>query len=592
MAKIRSTATPNELRDSARDSLKESVAETAVARTRDFSFQDRATADVESGGVGRVLDHLIRINELIAPWWCVQRDLDLRKFWKQSDHLSGAMRAITNKITTIDFKVRPRDRSVTSQVKMAAEAEATLRTTPEYGKGWTTWLGKFLEDLLGVDNGGFAEIIGGGRPDGPIVGKALSIAHLDSTRAMRTSNPEFPVIYQDTDGRRYKIHYTRLLSASLLPSADVEMHDVGFSCVSGAVNNAQCLIDISRYKQEKLGSRPARGIIVGKKGISPEEILYAFWVANEQMDSEGLSRYAKLVVIAPDRGRGEIDLDFLPLSELPDGFDEKDSTTLGMFAIALAFGVDARELWPSSTTGASKADAMIQHLKARGKGPGHIMSIVEHQINQKFLPPSLIFKFDWQDDEQDMLRAEVRDKRSQRHERDVLYGGIDLRTVREEMLEDQDITRAQFAAMELEDGRLEDGASVLTLFFSTDPLIKELLDVGDVGKLMAFTDGVEEGGELREVGERARMRGVLDKALMKAYKALADAGWSTQKAKVRQCVAALEFLKKKWEPQQPQDSPPRGVPGPVPQRTASDRERIRNEDDYRGDGEAQIVEDM
>ena len=110
------------------------------------------------------------------------------------------------------------------------------------------------------------------------------------------------------------------------------------------------------------------------------------------MDSAGLKSYSRLVVMAPKGGRGEIKLNILDLAKLPDGFDEEESTQLAMFAIALAFGVDARELWPSSTSGATKADAMVQHLKARGKGPGHIMSLIEHQVNQKLMPETLTFK--------------------------------------------------------------------------------------------------------------------------------------------------------------------------------------------------------
>jgi hypothetical protein len=46
------------------------------------------------------------------------------------------------------------------------------------------------------------------------------------------------------------------------------------------------------------------------------------------------------------------------------------------------------------------------------------------------------------------------------------------------MLTDGDLTQSQFERLELDDGRLPDGTSVLTLFYSTDPKIKKYLDMG------------------------------------------------------------------------------------------------------------------
>lgn len=566
-----------------------------VARTQ--SFQDRATRDTEAapgGPLYNVLSMLVSSGETISPWWSIQRDKDLRGFWKRSDHLSGAVYAMTSKIATIPFKVTPKDVSVTSQVRMAAEAQDRLLNTPEFGEGWQEFITKWLIDLLVTDNGGFAELIGSGPPDGPLLGYPISVAHLDSLRVSRTSNPEFPLIYQDEDGKRYKIHHTRCMFASQLPSPQVEMHSVGFCAVSRAINAAQNLMDIAQYKQEKIGSRPPRAIVLVKKGASAEEVLRAFYMANEQMDNAGLSRFAKLVCLAPTGGRGELDMELIDLASLPDGFEEETSVNLGMYAIALAFGVDARELWPSTTSGATKGDAMIQHLKARGKGTGQILALIERQINWKYLPPSLDFHFDFQDDEQDALRADISDKRSQRNERDLAVGSITVRVDRERMLEDGDITRPQFEQMELDDGRLEDGTNVLALFFSADREMKELLNIGLDNP---FSYNGEVDGVLRRI----------DSAIGEAHKWLVEQGWSTKKQKARQAIAALEQLKRNWEerieergednlgerqgrnrPSGSQDG--RNQPGPKPTQTAADAERRRNEDDYRGESEMEVIE--
>jgi|GEM_PF-4280918 len=325
------------------------------------------------------------------------------------------------------------------------------------------------------DNGAFAEVIGAGKPDGPIRGMAMGLSHLDSWRCQRTSSMKFPVIYQDTDGKRYKMHYTRVIFTSQMPSPAAEMHRVGMCAISRCINVAQTLLDQLVYKQEKLGSRPHRGLLVTQGGIGPEHVKTAFEMAEEAMDSQLLRRYSKTVVIGSTKAPAGA-IQKVDLTSLPDGFDERDSLTLGMAAIALAFGMDPRELFPALTTGATKAEALISHIKQRGKGIGDILQTTERLIENKFLPGHLQMEFDFQDDEQDKQVAEIKGVRSTYHVNEFVAGIVDARTVREQMLHDGDLTQPQFERMELEDGRLEDGTTVLSLFFDLD--YSPMLDLG------------------------------------------------------------------------------------------------------------------
>jgi hypothetical protein len=213
-------------------------------------------------------------------------------------------------------------------------------------------------------------------------------------------------------------------------------------------------------------------MLVGSN-ISADEIMTAFQIAEMQMDNAGLGRYAKIVAIG--NKTKDVRIDVKDLASVPDGFDEEKSVTLGMFTIALAFGVDARELWPASSSGATKADAMIQHLKARGKAFGSLINGIEAAINRKVLPGYLRLRFDQQDDEQDANRAEINEKRSQQRQRDAQTGALTVRVMRERMLEDGEISDAQFSEMELEDGRLPDGTQILALFASPDTRMQALL---------------------------------------------------------------------------------------------------------------------
>lgn len=451
------------------------MVETQVNEAIQESVQ-RDRLEQEFGNV-RLVGWLARAGLFIPPWWSPARDQKLRNFWKESDHLSGAMYTMQSKMVSVPFRIVARDNSNRNHVGQAEKMTDELLESAQFGEGWEAFYKPWLEDFLGQDNGGFSEIVGRGKKDGPIVGKPLSIAHLDAARCQRTGNPEYPVIYQAQNGKRYKLHYSRVGYASQMTSPAEEMYGVGFSAISRCINIAQNLVDISRYKQEKLGSRPHRGILVTQGGLDPGDVSSAFDQIEAVMDNQQMARYSKIAVVG-SASLKDADLKKIELSSLPDGFDEETSTVLGMATISLAFGVDARELFPALSSATSKADALLQHMKQRKKGPGEIIKVVERMISTKYLPAHLKLVFDYQDDAQDRQVAEIRKLRADRRVQDANAGVINVRVNRENMLDRGEITRIQFATLELEDGRLMDGSSVLALFFRDEPLINEYLDLG------------------------------------------------------------------------------------------------------------------
>lgn len=455
----------------------------------DNTIQARATQDPVGMPIG-IMTWLTAAGEILSPWWSQRRDEELRRFWKSSDHIGGAVYTLRTKVTTLPFHVRPRDAGVRAHVKQAALFERILHDS-EFGEGWDVAIGRFVEDALTQDNGGFLEVIGGGDPNGPISGPALGVAHLDASRCQRTGHPEFPVIYYDLAGQRYRLHYTRVISFAQMSSPVAHMYGVGFSALSRAINTAQNLVDISVYKQEKLGSRPPRQMLVGS-GVSAQEIIDAFALAESSMDASNLGRYSKIIVVG-SKNR-DIKLDVKDLASVPDGFDEEKSITLGMFTIALAFGVDARELWPASASGATKADAMVQHLKARGKAFGSVIEKIKTEFERKVLPAHLELIFDQQDDEQDAQKADIVEKRSQSRQRDIQSGVLTDRAARAQMLDDGEINESAFDEMELGSGRLPDGQPLETLFASPDPAIQFMLSGidPDTADELALTEAIRK----------------------------------------------------------------------------------------------------
>lgn len=462
------------------------VVEKAVGEARRHSIQDRAeTQEIMAGyGLG-LLYWLTSTGDMISPWWSKVRDADLRVFWPRCDHLAGAMYALRAKMTSVPVRVEPRDPTMKAHMRLADDFHRRLVEESEFGKGWVVAFGKWLTDLWSQDNGAFFEVIGPGRPDGPLTGAPVGLAQLDSWRCHRTRSVEYPVVYQDETGAMYKIHSTRVAHYSQMESPIVDMRGVGLCAVSRAVNVAQNLLDIAQYKQEKMGSRPLRAIIAAL-GIPEGTVGNALALAAQMQDQGQYRRYAKVPII--EGLRVDADLKLVDLASLPDGFDEQTSVTLGMYAIALAFAVPPRWLWPATVTGATKADAMYQHIAGMGGGMGQTLRATEVMLGGserglthmmgKFLPPTLKLVFDFQDDEQDRMRAEIHKTRTETRAKELDAGLTTVRTARLHALADGEIDEAEFEEMELADGRLPDGTSALALFESEDPDMRLLLDLG------------------------------------------------------------------------------------------------------------------
>mgnify|MGYP003634044820 CR=1 FL=1 len=463
---------------------------------------------------------------LLSPWWSTQRDRELRRTWQECDHFSGAMYSISGKLGAVPFRVEPRDPSIRAHWRQAEKFEIALTEGSEFGEGWLTFMNKSLMDLWVGDNGMFWEIIGPGRKDGPLTGAAVGLAHLDSSRCTRTGLAEYPVRYEDSDGKKYKLHRSRVASFSQLSSPIADMNGVGFCWLSRCLNTAQGMTDILRYKLEKLGSRPTRAILYGS-GVGESVLAEAVAVAKESADNAGLRRLSRMPVVVNPSSGATVQLDMLDLAGLPDGFDYKEDVTLGMYTIALTGGFPPRWLWPATVSGATKADALYQHIAGATSGAGQTLNAISTMIGGsergnthmigKFLPPHLRFIFDFQDDELDRMRAEIKDLRSGRHERDVGSGVVTIRVVREQMLSDGDITESQFADMELGDGRTPDGLDVLDLFYQDLELLQ----------------GVDpEAPDLEMAAQR----------MHEAKKLFTTATVATAKQEARQSVAALEAL--------------------------------------------------
>lgn len=516
-----------------------------------YSIQARAR---DEGDVGMAfLSYLTRAGELIPPWWSKSRDLELSRFWKQSDHLSGAIYSLQARMSAIPFRVEPRDPSIRAHMRQADEFTGVLLEGSEFGDGWVTLFSKWLEDRWTQDNGAFLEVIGRGRPDGPIQGPAVGLAHLDSARCTRTGNLEFPATYLDTDGKYYKIHRTRVIMSAEMPSARAEMRGVGFSAVSRVINTAQALVDDLTYKGEKMGSRPLRAIMLGKK-LPPGTIAQALKIASSAMDARGQKRYASIPTIENVPADG--DLTLVDLASLPDGFDYETDVTLTMFAIALAFGVPPRWLWPATTTGATKADAMYQHIAGLSQGPAQTLAAIQYALGgspetarslaARFLPAHLKMVFDYQDDEADRAQAEISKTRSDYRTSELNNGTLNVRAARQLALESQEMSDSMFEDLELASGRMPDGSPLLALFYN--PEYSTYLDLG-----------VEDPLDT-QANDEAAMQAAIEVARRECLTVLGTETRPPERQKAQWSLYALDALGKEYKSPAPAAPTPPAQP--------------------------------
>ena len=338
----------------------------------------------------------------IARWWSEERERDLDTFLLRegNDILQGAVSSMVKKFKSMNWVIEGPQRVVNRYQQLLLESE--------FWQGWGTLISKTLQDYLTKDKGAFWELLGEGDIFGEIVGPVLGIVHLDSRLCQLTGDIEFPVIYHNSKTERaHKLHVSRVVHLVDMPSPREAMLNVGFCAVSRVIGSSQILLKVNTYKNEKLDDLPEAGLLL-LNNILPEKWNDA--TANYTRERRKLNQqhWTNIMSFFGVDPAQPATADFISFSSLPDAFNELETTNLYANIVALAFGVDVREFWPISGGSLGTAtESQVMHQKARGKGVGDIIAVLERALNWKVLPPSVTFSFDFKDDEEDLLSAEI-----------------------------------------------------------------------------------------------------------------------------------------------------------------------------------------
>lgn len=422
----------DELATKAADPSKQSVQARADKAPAFASASDVAGA----GGVfwitlGQRLDEEPQWNAIYPNW----RDRYLIQFRRTEPMLASAVYSMKTRMGTLNYTLNGPPRAK----KYAQE----LLKKPGLGDSLPTLVQKLSDDLDSSDNGAFMELWRPGRADKapPKGSPVLGFAHLDSRQCWRSFDPEFPVWYTNpVTGQVRKMHRDRIVFVADNPQPVELARGIGFCATSRVLRMTRIFRNMEIFIDEKVGGRFTRAI-GAISGVSAGQVKKALSDSQDESDSKGFVVYNQIPFLIDPSTEGKNDIKILlqDLASVPDGFNFRDEAELYAYILAFSFGVDAREFWPATQSGATKADATVQNMKARGRGIGNRIQTLEYFIRAA-LPETVEWEYDYTDDEQDEMQARIRQTKQ------TTYSGI---------LRDRGINELEYRALLIADGIID-----------------------------------------------------------------------------------------------------------------------------------------
>lgn len=429
---------------------------------------------LEENGEYPILTSLLRVltqtGSNLPAWWSINRDEYLRDSVVKIDFLSSAVNTIVLKLFGIPFTVVSKNNSSLLMQSYAEDYNDLL--VDLLMKNDT--LEKFIESFLTHDNGAFLYVDDGKTPNNlPIADIPTELRHLDSTRCQRTGDPEFPIVYFHNDnGKKYKLHYSRVINLVQSPSTDAKMHGVGLCFVSRALLLAQHLSDIYLYEGEIMGSRSSEEIIYAT-GAKSKEIDEAFQIAEIDSNNSGLTRYGKRVYLGlrdPNAKIGKLNL-----KNLPDKFDKRNDIEITLTLLAMASGGSPNWFFDSVKSGSTKASASESTKMGESKIETWFIRKFSYEIETKVLPPFLKLINRNSDIDTTGTKARIKLNLAQTAKVNIESGVTNERVERQKMLAAEHIDLVTFEDLELADGRTPSGLPIYSFFETEDKQLKDLL---------------------------------------------------------------------------------------------------------------------
>lgn len=348
----------------------------------------------------------LRQPDLLPEWGNPRRDYALRQLWYMAiDTVVGAaFMGFTKRIQSTPWEVVGGRNTAARFQRMFQAAQ--------FGGGWDVFMPRLMLDYLTQDKGAFIELIYAGEPNSdPRTRPVLGIAHLDSLRCTLTGNEEFPVIYQDRDGALHRMHRSRIVHLVDTPDAEERAYNYGHCALSRLATITHIQRNVGKYQNEKLNDLPPAGLMT-VSGVSDAQFKQAIGSYNAQSAADANNVWRNIIRVSSADAAVEAKINFIPFSQVPDHFNYRELVELHINAVSLALGVDVQEFWQlgGGVALGTATQSMVLAEKARGKGYGHLLQMLERVFNTRVLPEALEFRFKFRDSDADSAEAERAEK--------------------------------------------------------------------------------------------------------------------------------------------------------------------------------------
>jgi hypothetical protein len=425
-----------------------------------------------SPGVDGFLMYSASNSTLLPPWWSEMREIKLRIASIENDMLSSVIQTMVMKLFTLPLRVVPKNQYIQTSVQLANTYNTILQTS------WNSEAERFLNDVVTFDKGGFLLILGNDNISRPFSEGEVptGLKHIPAQCIELIDNTETPYRYIGANGgSNIGIHWSRVIRLTQIPTAISEKSYVGLSFVSRAFNVAQLMMSSIQYGLEGLGKIDSDQVIWGTS-VTSQAIKQAFKDAKIDSLNSGLRTNGARVFLGLRDPQAKVNV--LDLKRLPANFSYETFLAVTVKLLAIAAGIDEDDIVATSSAGTTKTATLISDLKSRFKLVSWFTNKIETELNQKFLPHNLIMQIGETSGEINESEAKTRINIARTDELLNRTGTLTVRAARQNAVMHGFITQSQFVSMELEDGRLENGLPIYTLFFSNNEMVKNMLNVG------------------------------------------------------------------------------------------------------------------
>jgi len=321
----------------------------------------------------------------------------LDAIWKEEPILAGAVYSMVAKMQAMTWKVEG-GRNNANQV-----SQMLSRTRYLSGNEWGGFIGTSAIDFYTQDNGVWWDVTRRGGQ----WGKMSDLATIDTRCCKMTGNPKRPMYYYSA-ATNQEIWYKpgMFIHFASMPLPNEVAHGMGYCATSRAARAAKLLMALHDYDAEKLSNLPPEGI-ASVTGMSDKEFRQAIAMWQAERKKNNSLTFPQVLWLVGNNPGAKVEISIQSFSAIPESFDRQTVVAQYVNTLALDFGVDTREFWAISTGALGTAsEAEVQHLKARGKGGGEFITMVERSLNAE-LPEDVVFEFDTQDIEEDMVAANI-----------------------------------------------------------------------------------------------------------------------------------------------------------------------------------------